>query len=435
MLSTKKYLDLDEIKYVLEDLQPIYSIDNNISKQIFDKHIEFLNKELKKIKIYPSKIEQLKLKITKHYYNSQINAGDSVGILTAQSIGERQTQLTLNSFHFSGTTISTVVTGVPRFSELLNATKNPKNVVSLIYFKEPHYTIRELRDTVSSNIVHILFGDIVYENNIRSKRKCKRKKWYSAFNMLNDTIEFDKLKQYSYYIECKCNIELLYKFKIHLSDISNSLMSIFEDIVCVYSPDILGYVDIWFDSNHIKNKQLLKTYIEDILISKLFNTTVCGIQNITQIQYIKNTDDTWYVEALGFNLKKIFSLDFIDNTQTLSNNMWEIFEILGTEATRQFLIEEFINIISVDSYINIRHVELLVDMMLYTGELCSISRYGVQRNQSETLTKSSFEKSLDQFLKAGVFAKNDLIQGVSASIMCGKVSNIGTGLCELIYNN
>ena len=41
--------------------------------------------------------------------------------------------------------IKTVVSGVPRFSELLNATKNPKLVSCNIYFKEKNNTIKELR--------------------------------------------------------------------------------------------------------------------------------------------------------------------------------------------------------------------------------------------------------------------------------------------------
>ena len=88
-----------------------------------------------------------------------------------------------------------------------------------------------------------------------------------------------------------------------------------------------------------------------------------------------------------------------------------------------------------ESYINIRHIQLLVDVMLYTGSISSISRYGVHKNQSGVLTKCSFEESLDQILKAGVYCEKELINGVSGAIICGKVSNIGTGLCDLIYNS
>ena len=63
-----------------------------------------------------------------------IQAGESVGVICAQSIGEKQTQTTLNTFHKAGQSEKTMTTGVPRFQELLNATKNPKIINHKIYF-------------------------------------------------------------------------------------------------------------------------------------------------------------------------------------------------------------------------------------------------------------------------------------------------------------
>ena len=50
-----------------------------------------------------------------------------VGPLAAQSIGEKSTQLTLNTFHLAGVGDKGKVTqGVPRLNELLKVTKKPK---------------------------------------------------------------------------------------------------------------------------------------------------------------------------------------------------------------------------------------------------------------------------------------------------------------------
>jgi hypothetical protein len=114
--------------------------------------------------------------------------------------------------------------------------------------------------------------------------------------------------------------------------------------------------------------------------------------------------------------------------------MWDIYESLGIEAARQFLIDEFMNVVSSDgTYINICHVMLLVDLMTFSGSISSISRYGIKRDQAGPLAKASFEESLDNFLKAGVFGDVESTKGVSASIMCGKRSKIGSGLCDLLY--
>ena len=52
------------------------------------------------------------------YVQSQVHAGEMVGALAAQSIGEPTTQLTLNTFHSAGTAKANATSGVPRIEEL-----------------------------------------------------------------------------------------------------------------------------------------------------------------------------------------------------------------------------------------------------------------------------------------------------------------------------
>ena len=136
-----------------------------------------------------------------------------------------------------------------------------------------------------------------------------------------------------------------------------------------------------------------------------------------------------------FNMKQLLLLDFVDVYNTCSNNMWEVFEIFGIEAVRQFLIDEFMGVVSSDgTYINERHVKLLVDVMTQHGTICSISRYGMKKDNSGPIAKASFEQSLDNFIKASFFSENEQLNGVSSNIMCGKKTNIGTNMCSLIQN-
>ena len=116
----------DQIEYILQDIKPITGLEKNIALNIYSRFLDKITKTLQNKYIYPEIIDKIRKQITNQYYNSQINPGDSVGILTAQAIGERQTQLALDSFHSTGITTITVITGVPRFNELVNATKNLK---------------------------------------------------------------------------------------------------------------------------------------------------------------------------------------------------------------------------------------------------------------------------------------------------------------------
>ena len=68
-----------------------------------------LANDLSKVKIYHHLFPAFKEEIVKYYYKTLAASGEAVGVQVAQSIGERQTQNTLNTFHSSGLSIKTVV--------------------------------------------------------------------------------------------------------------------------------------------------------------------------------------------------------------------------------------------------------------------------------------------------------------------------------------
>ena len=98
---------------------------------------------------------------------------------------------------------------------------------------------------------------------------------------------------------------------------------------------------------------------------------------------------------------EVLALDMVDPVTTESNNMWDILEVLGIEAARQFLLEEFTAVICADTFINKCHIALLADAMTYLGSISAMTRYGVHRNQSGPLTKSSFEECLEESSESG----------------------------------
>jgi DNA-directed RNA polymerase II subunit RPB1 len=73
----------------------------------------------------------------RRYFNDAVApAGEMVGIIAAQSLGEPSTQLTLNSFHVSGTAAAVKATsGVPRLNELLNVSHKIKTPSLTIHLR------------------------------------------------------------------------------------------------------------------------------------------------------------------------------------------------------------------------------------------------------------------------------------------------------------
>ena len=81
--------------------------------------------------------------------------------------------------------------------------------------------------------------------------------------------------------------------------------------------------------------------------------------------------------------------------------------------------------------INICHATLLVDRMTYNGTISSITRFTLKKEDSGPLGKASFEETMDNFLLAAARGEKESTKGVSASIICGKQSNIGTGMVKV----
>jgi DNA-directed RNA polymerase beta' subunit len=273
--------------------------------------------------------------------------------------------------------------------------------------------------------------------------------WFGPF----ETVFGNDFRNYSAGITLTLNQKLLYKYKIKLTTIMKKINQVYEDVSVVISPFYIGQIDIFVDTSEIheptneslptyfKGKNHIKVYIEEVVRPKLLEIEICGLKGIKNFNY-QLVENNWIIHTEGSNFLDLLTLPFVNISTASSNNMWEIYQIMGIEATREFLIEEFTNVVSSDgTFINSAHIILLVDIMTFQGIINSVSRYGMKKEQMGVLSRASFEESLDQFCNAGFYAEKDHIKAVSASIMCGKRSNIGSGLCnlsmdwEMIKNN
>ena len=150
-----RFLTAKEIRSIVSCVRLNRSIPLNLARSNQLRTQQRLCDELKNIQLHPSKIEEFSRLIEKKYNASIIQPGESVGILCAQSIGEMNTQMTLNSFHHAGLSEAAVTTGVPKFQEILSATKNPKIVNYRIYFKKRPKTLEEIQDLSRTKIKNV----------------------------------------------------------------------------------------------------------------------------------------------------------------------------------------------------------------------------------------------------------------------------------------
>ena len=336
-----------------------------------------------------------------------------------------------DTFHKAGQSEKSVTVGVPRFQELLNATKTPKMINCKIFLKEGYTSIQELRETAGNNFVCLTLKDLLITIEVCIDKE--EETWYDIFK----TIYNDNFSKHNHCISIKLNSEILFKYKINVSDIVKVIESQYDDLYCVFSPLNNNQLDIFVDTTNIKfseEKLLFVTeenaneiYLEECVQPILEKMIICGIPGIKSI-YFTNENNEWFIETDGSNFQTLLGHPIVNMEKLHSNNVWDIFETLGIEAAREFLIQEFLTIMD---GIQECHVKLLVEKMTYSGTISSISRYTLRKDESGPMAKSSFEESTENYLKSAFNGDIERIKGVSASIICGKRALCGTGFMDL----
>ena len=417
--------------------------------------------------------------ITLKFKQALVHPGEMVGIIAGQSIGEPTTQLTLNTFHLAGVSSKSNVTrGVPRIEEILRLTKNPKNPSLTVYLKTLDETQQDKATNIATMMEHTKLIDVVQSvqicfdtNDLDSKiinDKIFLEQYYEFEKMAKECMneEEDVLNSMSqkskWIIRMEINPEILLEKNITMDDIHFAITNSYGDeIQCVYSD--LNSKNLIFrlrlNSNYLqKNKSkkgvqsnldqtdeiyMLRNF-QDTIMNNIVLRGIKGIEKVfprkLQNQLIKKDDkyvkqDTWVLDTTGSNMLSVFALDYIDYTRTFSNDIKEVFNVLGIEATRQTIYNEFVDVMDFSSvYINYHHLGLLCDRMTCNKNLTAIFRSGILSDNIGPIPKSTFEVHTEVFLNAARHSEFDEMRSVSANIMTGQTGYFGTGSFSLVMD-
>jgi len=420
-------------------------------------------------------------KIVLHYKKALIAPGEMVGIIAAQSIGEVSTQLTLNTFHLAGvsTSKSNVTRGVPRIEEILSLTSEPKNPSLSVYLKEEDETSKERAQVIMYMLEHTKLEEVVksveicFDSDDSSTLIDDDRilvDEYKLFQEMMDECQDTNLSGSSqekskWIIRMIMDPEVMLEKNISMDDINFTLNNVYEgQINCVYSDYNSDKLIFRIRMNEVikdqkKNSKkanpldqtdqifILKNFQEQLLkniilrgvkgIDKVILRRINGTNNIVESNgsYIKK--DIWILDTIGTNLIKVLGLDYIDPYRTFSNNIIEIYNVLGIEAARQAIYNEIVDVLE-DSYINYHNISLLVDRMTYTtvsdSKLIAVYRRGMNNDDTGPITKASFEETPQMFLDAAIHGEMDIMKGVSANIMCGQEGFYGTSAFQVFLD-
>ena len=372
------------------------------------------------------------------YNRSIINPGEGVGALGASSIGEPGMQKTLNTFHYAGIADKNVtITGLPRFKQLING-------IDTYEFANMTADIKNFESSLAAlQISRVMLSDLL-DAEIETEFYAYSKSDLEFFKLF-DTQKgpfyakfFCDAQTKTEKIILQLNWTSCARKNISIESISKSLQSAFS-----YDALILKWPQWTFEKN---------ARIEIILAPWIsFSRAICeslkSHHQVRGIDYVKNAivfQETRYkpnlktfskhvVETEGSNVYDLACCSFVDAQTIRTNNVLEIFSVLGITAGIFVLQSELHKVLSFDgSYIDPRHTWLLADTMGRNGSLAAMNRHHMIELGSSLLQEASFERSLEVFEEGAAHGRHDDLIGATERIIVGQPVGIGTGMVECI---
>jgi DNA-directed RNA polymerase subunit A" len=351
---------------------------------------QVISDEAKKQKITPKQREAL----VERYEDAQICPGEAIGVISAQSVGEPGTQMTMRTFHFVGISELNVTLGLPRIIEVLDARKIPKTPVMNIYLKAPHNKTFKSANKIADKIKEVKLGEVAEE-------------------FVSDLVNLK--------LHVKLNPELCKKHSTTPKEVSENISKQLKATEVKLRANTLI---ISQSANDIKKLYKLKEKIKELFVS--------GIPKVSHVLAVKR-DDEYIIQTYGSNLKKILPLEDVNEDKTYSNNIHEVLKLFGIEAVRTLIVKEIMLVLEQEGLdVDIRHIMLIADTMCKSGNLLGITRHGITKEKESVLARASFETPIRHLIEASIIGEEDKLTSVVENIMINQPIPIGTGLPELV---
>ncbi|WP_135305347.1 DNA-directed RNA polymerase subunit A'' [Haloarcula amylovorans] len=337
------------------------------------------------------------------YMNTRVDPLDPVGTVSAQSIGEPGTQMTMNTFHYAGVAEIDVTQGLPRLIELVDARKTPDTPMMTVHLDEDHADDRERAHEVVWKIeaTRILaLGDI--STNVADM--------LVQIDLNEDTL----LERWPTMNDTNAIAE-------EIADIIESNLGVTarqSDTVIEFGPEEPSYRD------------LLQ------LVEELRDIVFKGIEEISRV-VIRKEDledgEEFVLYTEGSDFGEVLGIEGVDASRTTCNNIHEIYRSLGVEAARETLINETMNTLEEQGLddVNVRHLMLVADIMTNEGTIESIGRHGISGSKDSVLARAAFEVTVNHLLDAAIHGEVDELDGVTENVIVGKPIKLGTGDVDL----
>lgn len=343
---------------------------------------------------------------------SRIDPFEAAGIVTAQSLGEPGTQMTMRTFHYAGVATVNVTQGLPRIIEIVDARKVPNTPTMKIYLQEGiKATAEDAQKLAASLEVTTTVNIATIETDVAQRRLVLH---LNKANMSQKKMTGAEIRE-----------KLTRATRLHVianKEKNPTVLTLIPNVHTVEDLDTLA-------ENPPSYTMLLQ------LEEKIRDLRLKGIPGIERanVQFNDKTGEH-YLATIGSNLSRVNEIEAIDRNRTYTNNIIEIYDQLGIEAARQAIVDELKGTLDgARLEVDDRHLLVVADVMTSEGEVRAIGRHGVSGTKHSILARAAFEVTVNHLLKAGIIGERDNLTGVAENIIVGQPIALGTGSVELFY--
>ncbi|MFQ5837698.1 MAG: DNA-directed RNA polymerase subunit A'', partial [Thermoplasmata archaeon] len=322
--------------------------------------------KVERLKLKKADLERVVEKVCERYEDHLIDPNESCGIVSAQSIGEPGTQMTMRTFHYAGVAEMNVTLGLPRLIEIVDARRVPSTPVMEIFVVDGRDDLEKMRKSASEIEMTHLEDIAEIETDI----------------MNNQVVVYP--------------VEPRMKSRgVTWEDLDKSLKRMTKKKVKRAMDGEEKKVDAYVMKSDQPSYKRLQRLLELVRGQK-----IKGIDGI-QRAIIRRRGDEYVIYTEGSNLAAVLQLPYVDATRTSCNNITEIHEVLGIEAARNAIIKEARDTLSEQGLaVDIRHIMLVADMMTNDGDVKAIGRHGISGRKSSVLARAAFEITAHHLLRA-----------------------------------
>ncbi len=331
------------------------------------------------------------------YERALVEPGEAVGTVAAQSIGEPGTQMTLRTFHYAGVAELSVTQGLPRLIEIVDARKNPSTPTMKIHLVDAIAEDRNAAKRIARNIEMILVESVA------------------------SNISIDLLRQA---IDIRFDAELMEDKALTVEIIAEAIKAKIKAKGEVETGE--NTIFVYPASETLADLQRLSEKIREVRVK--------GIDDVTHV-VIRKESNRYVLYTEGSNLQDALEIADVNPHKIYTNNLKEIYQVLGIEATRNAIIQEAMSVLNEQGMdVDVRHIILVADMMTADGAIRQIGRHGISGAKNSALARAAFEVTIKHLLGAGIAGTKDPLRGITENVILGQLIPLGTGSIDLLMN-